>query len=104
LTKRWLSSTEWKASVHPGRETLLPDVSFERNLTFEHIDELMLSRMGMTVGGLPAGHDPCHHHPVILQSRVVAELAIVSVQVRRPIWLWVAGGIALRDVKRIKRG
>jgi len=40
--------------------------------------------MRMAVGRLPAGHDPCHNHPVILQSCMVTEVAIVPIQVGCP--------------------
>ena len=44
----------------------------------------------MAVGRLPAGHDPCHNHPVILQSCMVTEMAIVPIQVRGPKRIWIA--------------
>jgi hypothetical protein len=41
-----------------------------------------LPGMGVTMRGLAARHSPCHDHPVILQSRMVAEASIVAVEVR----------------------
>src|ERR1700737_4540568 len=60
--------------------------------------------MRMAVGRLPAGHDPCHNHPVILQSCMVTEVAIVPIQVRCPKRLRIARRVALLDLARIKRG
>jgi hypothetical protein len=105
LTKRWASPVPAGKPAHiPDKSICSPALVLKRHLSFKHIDELILSRMRMAVGRLPAGPDPCHNHPVILQSCMVTEVAIVPIPVRGPERLWIARRVALLDIARIKRG
>src|ERR1700719_2361373 len=99
-----VSGAGGKARAHSDQEDLLSGISLQRYLAFEHVDELILSGMGMSVGRLPTGHKPRHDHPVIPQSGMVAEASIVPMQVRCSKRLRVAGRVALRDITRIKCG
>jgi hypothetical protein len=97
-----VSGASGKARAHSRHEDLLSGVGLKRDLAFEHVDELILSGMRMSMGRLSAGNNPRHNHPVILQSGMVAEASVVTVKVHCPMGFWIAGSVALRDITWIK--
>src|SRR5439155_3494979 len=70
-----------KAGTHARCQCLSTGVGFEHDLAFNHIDELVLLRMRMPVGGLSARHDPGQVHAIVPQAGVVAKTTVVAVQV-----------------------
>ena len=93
-----------EAGAHAGPELLRAGIGLQHHLALQHVDELVLAAVCVTVGGLPARNDAREVHAEVLQPGVVAEPAVVAVLVGRAQRLGIARGVALRHLGRIEGG
>ena len=93
-----------KAGAHPRSQHLRAVIGLQHDLALEHIDEFVLARVGVPERGLPARDDAEQIDAEILQSRMIAEPAVVAGLVGGAVLRRVVGEIALAQFGRIECG
>ena len=91
-----------KSGAHPGSQYLLTIIGLQHHFAFQHIDELVLARMRMPVGGLPSRNDPGQVDAEIMQPRVIAEPPVVARRIRGAVRFRIAREVGFAHHGRIE--